>query len=394
MHKIVDTTAPLEFFRKTGFYVVGNEIYNHKVNALEAASRTGQAVSWNFNNEVFESIDWKRPIQTDIRDLYRMRAQQLRERYDHLVLLFSGGADSTTILKAFIDNNIHLDEIIYEGPFTHLLGKHEVSNNPDPTNLLSEWDFSAKPTLEYVSKNFPQTKITLVDGLDKLTSEDYEDTCTLVLAHNYVVIKRHRKIEERLREISEKITKNFAVLPGIDKPHVNVHYDVLCGTFDDNRCFLKSDYADGYNRCVEYFYWTPDLPEIAIKHVQLIYETINRIPSTRYFFDNAMTTLEERKGKPFRLQRRNLISEIVYPDWNVGTFQAIKSESVINSLHYQWATDIDDVSIESWRSSINTRLALIDNKYLNKSNDGTLICYQPLFPRRPYPVGQLKSINL
>ena len=392
MYKIADTAAPLEFFRKNGFYVVGNEIYNHKVNALEAASRTGQDVHWNFNNEFFESIDWKTPIHTDIRDLYKMRAQQLRDKYDHLVLLYSGGADSTTILKAFLDNNIHLDEIIYDGPFTHLLGKHKVSNDPDPANLISEWDFSAKPTLEYVSKNFPKTKITLIDGLDKLTPEDYEDTCTLVLAHNYVIIKRHRKIEDRLREISDKITKNFAVLPGIDKPHTVVDYNVLCAIFDDNRCFLKSDYADGYERCVEYFYWTPDFPEIVVKQNQLIYQSIQSRPNIRYFFDSALTTKEQRMGIPYRSAKRDLLSEIVYPTWNIKTFQAIKSDSVVNSAHYQWATDLDDPTIDSWRSSVNTRLNIINNKYLERKGDGSLLTYRPLYPRRVYPVGLLPKL--
>lgn len=389
MYKVSDTTAPLEFFRKTGFYVVGNEIYNHKVNALEAATRTQQEVSWNFNNEFFESLDWKTPVLTDIRELYRLRALQLRERYDHLVLLYSGGADSTTILKAFLDNGIHLDEIIYDGPFTHLLGKHEVSNNPDPANLISEWDFSAKPTLEYVSKNFPRTKITLIDGLDRLTNEDYEDTCTLVLAHNYVIIKRHRKIEERLREISDNVTKNFAVLPGIDKPHVVVKNNVFAAIFDDNRCFLKSDYADGYHRVVEYFYWTPDFPEIPIKQTQLLYQAIAANPSIRYFFDVAMTTPEQRLSDHYRFYKRNVVSDVVYPTWDLKTFQAIKSDSVVNSLHYQWATDLDDQAIDSWRSSVNARLTMIDDKYLDKKDDGTLRGYRSLFPRRVYPVGLL-----
>jgi len=54
--------------------------------------------------QVSESLDF----------LYALRARQLREKYDYLVLYFSGGADSTNILKTFIDNNIFLDEIVMQ----------------------------------------------------------------------------------------------------------------------------------------------------------------------------------------------------------------------------------------------------------------------------------------
>lgn len=392
MLTVADTTAPLELFKKNGYYVVDDKIYNHKVNALEAASREGSHVAWHFNDEVYRSCDWKTPIQTNILELYRLRAQQLRERYDRLVLLFSGGADSTTILKAFLANGIHLDEIIYEGPFTHLLGRHRVSTDPDPSNLLSEWDFSARPMLEFVSKNFPRTKITIIDGVERLDNEDYEDTCTLVLAHNYVIVKRHRRIEQRLREISDTITKNFAVLPGVDKPFVTVNHNVMTAYFEDNRCFLKSDDAEGYQRQVEYFYWSPDFPEISVKQAQLLYQTVLARPNVRYLFDPAMTTDQERAGRIWRGTRRDLISEIVYPSWDMNTFQVFKSDSVVNSLHYQWATDLDDPAIDSWRSSIAARLGVIDDRFLEKKQDGSLITYRPIYHRHVYPVGMLPPL--
>lgn len=392
-HRIADTIAPLEVFRKNGYYTVGDNIYSHKITALEQASKSNQEISWNFNNELFESIDWKIPVATSINDLYKMRAQQLRDQYDHLVLLYSGGADSTVILKAFLDNGIHLDEIIYDGPFAQMMGKYKASKNPDPTNIISEWDFAAKPMLDSVSKNFPRTKITLIDSTEKLETEDTDDTCTLTLAHNYVIVKRHRLVDQRLREISEKITKNVALIPGVDKPYIVIKHNVLCCTFDDNRCFVKSDYTNDFHRYVEYFYWTPDLPEVAIKQAQLIYQAIQLQPSIRYFFDNTMTTAAERADPIFREQCRNLVSEIVYPSWDRSTFQALKSDSIVNSLHFKWATDIKDIAIESWRSSVNARVNTIDNKYLNRRSDNSLLSYRSFHPRRLYPVGILPKLK-
>ncbi len=44
--------------------------------------------------------------------LYKKRAQQIRDSYDYIVMYFSGGSDSITMLNAFIKNNINIDEVI------------------------------------------------------------------------------------------------------------------------------------------------------------------------------------------------------------------------------------------------------------------------------------------
>lgn len=391
LSKVADTAAPLEFIRKTGFYVVGNEIYNHKVDALEAGTRKSLPVTWNFNYEVLNNVDWKTPVDINLLELYRMRAQQLRDQYDYLVLLYSGGADSDTILDSFLKNGIHLDEILYEGPFANMVGKYTPTTNTDPSNLLSEWEFSAKPKLDWVSKNFPQTKITLMDATDVLTEEDYDDTCTVVLAHHYVIIKRHRKFDAHVRELS-KIHKKVAMLPGIDKPLLTVINNVMCKIFDDNVCSLKSDYIADFDRKVEYFYWTPDLPEIMVKQAQIIYQAVLANPSLRVFFDPEMSTLEQRKTQQHRKARRDLVSELIYPGWDLRTFQATKSESQVDSLHYRWATQIKDRAIESWRSSVTSRVNTIDKKHLNIV-DGMLQNYKTIYQRRPFPIGVLPSLD-
>ena len=48
----------------------------------------------------------------DIDELYRQRAHQLRDKYDYVVLWFSGGADSNNVLNSFIDNDIKIDEVV------------------------------------------------------------------------------------------------------------------------------------------------------------------------------------------------------------------------------------------------------------------------------------------
>ena len=75
-------------------------------------AKTGIHPHWDFNESVFSSYDWTVEPNESIADLYRQRAQQLRDKYDYIVLMFSGGADSTTVLRSFLDNDIKLDEAV------------------------------------------------------------------------------------------------------------------------------------------------------------------------------------------------------------------------------------------------------------------------------------------
>ena len=134
-HNIIDTTAPLNHFAKNGYYTVGNKIFNHNIYAYQEATKTNSDVNWHFNDEVFLKQDWKTPIQIPLLELYRMRAEQLRQKYDYLILCWSGGGDSTTMLESFLDNNIHLDEVVLLWPLKQTKGRYTVTANNDSTNM-------------------------------------------------------------------------------------------------------------------------------------------------------------------------------------------------------------------------------------------------------------------
>ena len=95
---------------KLGYYTVGQEKFYSKPMALTKATETNQFPEWNFSNETFGAQNWLIEPNINILDLYRIRAQQLRDKYDYIRLEFSGGGDSTTALYSFINNGIHLDE--------------------------------------------------------------------------------------------------------------------------------------------------------------------------------------------------------------------------------------------------------------------------------------------
>ena len=113
-----------------GYYLVGQKKFYNKTLALIESFQTRYEPVWVFNNNVYGSIDWTIPITEDLPSMYKRRAQQLRDQYDYLVLYFSGGADSINILHAFIDNDIFLDEILFQYPKE----VEQIFNNNDLSN--------------------------------------------------------------------------------------------------------------------------------------------------------------------------------------------------------------------------------------------------------------------
>jgi len=102
-------------------------------------------------------------------ELCRQRAQELRDTYAYLRLSFSGGADSLTALHSFIDNNIHLDEIVVVDYF-------DGSNYDDPMKSSGrEIKLHALPHLKQIAHLIPNTKITVVNTTAKDDNDMFGD---------------------------------------------------------------------------------------------------------------------------------------------------------------------------------------------------------------------------
>lgn len=380
---IADTQAPLELFLKNGYYQVGDQIFNHKVNALECATRTNQPATWEFNTDVYRKISWRQPPALALRELYRLRAQQLRDRYDHLILAFSGGADSTTVLDTFVNNGIHLDQVWCDWPHAQTHDRYRPSRDPSPGNILSEWDYSVKPRLDQLVRDNPEIAITLTDATADWTLEDFEDTCTITLAHNYPVIKRWRHLRDLLAHFPNP--ERVAVIMGVDKLHFSIKHDVFCAQFYDAVCTVKSDSTDVLIN-VEYFFWARDLPELPVAQAHVVYNWLQTNGHLGYLWQIDRPDYEQN----FDL-RASVIKRLLYPDWSMDTFQTTKSNSLVWSEFYPWVWREPTRAIDSWQSSINTRMAAIDPKYFRfHSITGKILDYRPMWSRL-YPIAHVKE---
>jgi len=165
---------------------------------------------------------WDQEPVSTLSDLYHNRAQQLRNKYDYLVLWYSGGADSDTALNSFIDNNIHIDEIVSWVNYEATGDKFDFTNG-EIFNV-------AIPKIKNIQDKFPLIKHRILDVCQPLvnffsnnTLQDdwfYDVNCVSTpvnAARNNLI---HSVTDWKDIAISGK---KIAFITGTDKPRVRHH---------------------------------------------------------------------------------------------------------------------------------------------------------------------------
>lgn len=274
---------------RLGLYRVGDKTFDNSYSAMVEGTRTNQKVIFDFNEHIFSAIDWTIPIETPLNVLYAMRAKQLRDEYDYLILNFSGGKDSINILLTFINNGIFLDEIVmnYPFPLESKFNKDDTTNE----NNFSEIKFAAIPILEkYSSKIDPKTVIRFRDisepNLKFFARDDWFD----ILSFNCTPSTRavHMLYDEKLINLAMK-QKNVGNIFGVDKPRMTYHQGNFYSGFHDLPMGLMShsslpEYQAMFGEYIhnEPFYWTASLPQLPIKQSQVIAKALDIDTLLRY----------------------------------------------------------------------------------------------------------------
>lgn len=366
-HKIEHTSLPgitLELNKKLGYYIVDNEIYYHKLQALMAASKTAdKKIRWVFNDEEFIKYPWHIEPEVPLTELYRQRAQQLRDTYDYIRLELSGGSDSTTAAYAFLLNNIHLDEVVFRYPAQ---GDKNVSGDPWDTrsqNTLSEWEFAAKPLLNWIATRFPEVKITVHDYSDELINEDKDESWIYRTRHYLQPGHMHKFTNTGLVENIVEKRQRIAVVHGIDKPKICIKDGKFFMYFFDSLANSNNpDIGDYDNITNEFFYWTPDMPELVAKQAHLVKNWFSM--TQNHQFQNTLNWPNNHFSA--RQLYELLTKAIVYPDYDFNTFQVAKpSNNIYNEMDTWFHVNFKDtVMYGAWQSGINYLLDNLDSSFM------------------------------
>ena len=351
-----------------GFYRVGENIYFSKVQALIESTRTGEFPLWNFNNEVYGAQDWMAEPEINLKELYRLRAQQLRDRYDYIRVEASGGSDSTQVIFNFLLNGIHLDEIVFRYP---LAGEQDLPVTASlfkTENTLSEYEFATKPLLHWIKTNHPGVKITVHDySADMLVNEDRDESW--VYSAKEFLQPGHVTKFPNYQTIEHKYLadagKSICVLYGIDKPKMCIRDSEWYLYFMDFQAnYANPDIGDYTNITNEYFYWTPDFPEISVKQAHIVRNWFN-MPDNQHL---QFLARWPNHSVAQRTAYENLVKPLIYPDYDPLTFQVNKPGSNFYSEmdHWFYENFKDHKLYRSWQAGIGFVERNIDPKFFNR----------------------------
>ena len=318
----------LTFQDQLGYYSVGKLKFYSKLEALELAKKLGQDVKWHFNDEAYSSYDWTQEPTETLEELYCARALQLREKYDYLVLWFSGGADSTNVLDSFLKNNIKIDEVVSFVNYSVTGSKHDFVNG-EVFNV-------AIPRIEEAQKQQPWLKHTIVDiaqsQVDLFSSKDAKFDWTYDingLWNPNNVARQYLKMSVPSWANMINSGKKVGFIYGVCKPRVFVVNNKYYWRFDDGQHGSSRKTQDDNREWDfnELFYWSPDCAKIAIKQGHVV----------KNFLKHANLGSEAFTDKP-HYPSCFVVSDDLHTAWQTHIKQAGKVKITFGeySMWYSW----------------------------------------------------------
>ena len=363
---------------KFGYYTVGAFKTYSKLEAIELANKTSGQLVWHFNDAVFQSLDWtKEPVES-IQEIYRRRAQQLRDTYDYLVLWYSGGADCENILNTFLDNDIKLDEIV---SYTNLEGTDDKKSQ-----INAEIFYVAMPAVEKAKLQQPDIKYRVIDMSQHMVNHFSTIGLDWIYGHNGMFTPLHETkstLKLRITEWKDLFEqgKKVGFISGVEKPIImmrpdNKFYFRFNDFVIDNTVtpqMQMDNHAWDFN---EFFYWTPDCPEMLLKQSHIIKNALKvKQHQSLEDQDRAWPDGPPAGGFPgistgsmaqlytndteYVWIDTNDITTMVYPKWRPIPYQSkAKSTIVFDKDMWFFNQGLNEQSLKNWIKGMNKVLAV------------------------------------
>lgn len=349
---------------KYGYWQVENKKFLRKYDALVYATNNKNHVRFYYHNDVWASFDRKKLGKISLQELYRQRAQQLRDTYDYLVLYYSGGADSHNILRTFIDNNIKIDEICVKWPKQLIDGNFYTPNTADTSarNYWSEWNYAVKPVLEWISTYKSDIKITIKDyaeSIDKLNIDGVISKLNFIRGGGILL---NSVISDSDVYITNK-NKKIAHIYGIDKPLLYME-DTRVYMFFNDVCLDQAGRGDIDPNNTECFYWTPDFPELPFEQAYQLSLYYKKNPQMKKFLWERASKTPEEKSIANQFQTE-LARNLLYDNWDYR-FQADKPASASRTDKFFWFYEHPELKNlrNKYFENINSRTSAISDSFL------------------------------
>jgi len=246
--------------KNRGYWSVDNQYYTNKVRAILAAQQCNLdygAISFHYNDEWWNQVDWSVEPNESLQELYIQRARQLREKYETLILRFSGGADSTNILRTFVENDIKLDVVSINMWYQEGVDPWIQPSNIEKRDIAIPFATRLKEQgadFELVISNFSSTFASIGNGPDWILNIDAPRFTSIdISAHKAISTPEYAKWDRT----------STAVITGIDKPQIWCrHEKIWYFSISDG---LHTMHHKSNEMIQEPFYWTADFPKLIVK---------------------------------------------------------------------------------------------------------------------------------
>lgn len=278
-----------------GFYEVGGTKFYSKLQAIEFSTKTKQPVKFNYNNQVFDRFDWSKEPHGTLDHWYTMRAHQIRDKYDYIVLFYSGGADSYNMLMTFVENGIYIDEIAH----LHSMDAYNGDKKAEPNEEIF---FTSIPNTQKLLENHPLYKHTVHRAID-ITAWEVQVLSKRELKWDWyyntnnwyspwtLCLANIREADPAYGQLAEK-GKTVCFLFGVEKPDIKADQNGFSVVYSE---MALSAFVSPFSQMAncewhksEGFYWTPDLPELACKQAHIVRRFMQNL--TPKMIDNVHVT--------------------------------------------------------------------------------------------------------
>jgi hypothetical protein len=336
-------------------WISDNRFFQNKSEALLYATEYNTDISYYYNDHVFDQVNWGICPEQSLGALYEQRAREIRDNYDYVVLLFSGGSDSTNVLRTFLDNQIPVDEIISYGAWNHVIDKMDVCN--------IEITVAAAPLIAEVRKT--QCKVThlnLFDWWDRCYQDEtwiFRSDTTLAF---YTDLVNNALFDlPWLKQIRDQ-GKKVCFVWGLEKPKLVVHRDSYWLAFEDQLLssnIYSHSLQDGFAH--ENFYSHVTCSTLICKQAHSYLNYLEQRLSPHQITNFLMSQDSES-------QNLKLMRQVLYPHtWDESTFSVGKPKNSRFSIkwHTVYERMRNSTQMKYWQTGIEEITKNIDPKYID-----------------------------
>jgi hypothetical protein len=375
-----------------GIYSVNNKRYTDKIEAILEANITKADITWDFHQTRFKQANWKIEPELSLRELYKIRAQQIRDEYDYVVIMFSGGADSTNVLHSFVSNGIKVDEIVSGIPESGMKS-FKATYDKNASNNASEWVLTTMPYLKEVSQKFPKIKISINDFFQTMLDFKTDEWIYQSSDHIHPTTSARYNLSSltHLRQLADQ-GKKIALIYGSEKPRLKFYKGCVISEIRDIGVNVPRQPFEIFysNVDIVLFYTTPLMPQILIKESHAVANAMFRVPQYQYIKDITLDLDNPMKIKYNNGIWQRAIIPIIYPDINYSAFQSLKADNVFMADHDHWFYSLHKNTRlnQLVTSDFNNFYKSVNSKYLqpwggfipytNNYNLGTIESFQKL----------------